>query len=339
AVGDTGHSAFLDPVEAQSYRASLNGELIGVGIRIEFNGEYPQVIAPIDGSPAESAGIESGDFILKIDGRDTSRMTPNEVGTLLRGEEGAPVDLTIGRPETETEFDITIVRARIEVEPVAWAELPDGLFLLRLNEFSEGAGEALTQAIEEVIAGGATGIVLDLRGNPGGYVDEAKRVASEFLPAGSVLYFEQRRGEEPEPITLDREAGAARTMPLVVLVNERSASAAEIVAASLRDNARAEVIGVNTFGTATVVSSFGLDDGSIASIGTALWTTPNRESVRNVGVSPTIEVKLSPLADETEFESGSFLTLAEIHANDDAQLLAAIELLSPPDVLPTALTA
>lgn len=328
AVGDVGHSAFLDPAEAQAYNASLGGELIGIGVRLEFTGKYPEILEPLNDSPAEAAGIESGDVILQIDGQDTSRLTSSQIGTLLRGEEGVPVELTIGRPAADIEFEVTIHRARIEIDPVEWARLPDGLFLIRLNEFSDGAGDALAEALDVANATGAVGIVLDMRGNPGGYVHEAKSVASEFLPAGSVLYMEQKRDRTAEPVVLDRQDGRARTIPLTVLVDETSASAAEIVAASLRDNGRAEIIGQPTFGTATVVSSFDLDDGSVVAIGTAVWTAPNGENARNVGISPTVDVDLPPLATELRFEPGTAVSLQEIIDAGDEQLLAAIEILN-----------
>ncbi len=339
AVGDVGHSAFLDPAEAKAFSASLSGELIGIGVRLEFTGKYPEILAPLNGSPAEAAGIESGDVILKIDGQDTSRFTSTQIGNLLRGEEGVPVDLTIGRPAADIEFDVTIERARIEIVPVEWAQLPDGLFLIRLNEFSDGAAEGIAEALDTANNSGATGIVLDMRGNPGGYVHEAKAVASEFLPAGSVLYIEQKRDQEAKPVLLDRDEGRARTIPLTVLVDETSASAAEIVAASLRDNGRAEVIGQRTFGTATVVSSFELDDGSIAAIGTAVWTAPNGENARNIGISPTIMVELSPLANEIRFEPGTEISLHEITEAGDEQLLAAIEVLTPATIATAVITS
>ena len=140
-------------------------------------------------------------------------------------------------------------------------------------------------------------------------------------------YIEQKRDEEPKPIELDQDSGRARDIPLVVLVNETSASAAEIVAASLRDNGRAEVVGVNTFGTATVVSSFDLDDGSIAAIGTAVWTTPNGENARNVGIEPTVFVDLPPQAQEVQFDNGASLSLAQIEEVEDMQLLEAMNIL------------
>lgn len=324
-LGDVGHSAFLDPVEAQSFKASLAGELIGIGVRLRFNGEYPEVIEPIRGSPAEEAGIESGDLILAIHGESTARMTFAEIGNMLRGEEGVPVELTIGRPDLDLEFDLTLERARIEVPPVQWAELPDGLFLIQLNDFSRGSAAELGEAIEEAIARSSRGIVLDMRGNPGGFVDEASRVAGEFLPEDSVLYVQRTRSEPWKEVRIQEASERAIDVPLVVLVSESSASAAEIVAASLRDNGRAQVLGVPTFGTGTVVSSFDLADGSVAAIGTAIWQTPKGEDARRVGIQPTTVVEMPAEGEEVSFEPGAVLTQSQIEEVNDAQLLAAIQ--------------
>ncbi|CAN5766140.1 S41 family peptidase [soil metagenome] len=328
AVGDTGHSSFLDPANATAFKASLQGELIGIGVRLDFDDDFPVIVAPIKGSPAEAAGIERGDTIMEVDGVSTDRMTIAQITSSLRGDEGDEVMLKIGRPIDGSTFTVNLARARIRIEPVEWAFLPDGLFLIRLNEFSAGAGEHLRQALQVARNDGATGVVLDMRGNPGGLVAEALRVAGEFLPEGDVLYQHQDRAEEPLPVFIEDTGGLALDIPLVVLIDRGSASAAEIVAASLRDNGRAELVGEQTFGTGTVVSSYTLDDGSIAAIGTALWRTPEGELVRNVGVSPTIPVVLDPGVDPIEFESESVLSMEAIQATGDDQLTRAMGELS-----------
>jgi carboxyl-terminal processing protease len=329
AVGDTGHSAFLDPVDAKAFRASLKGELIGVGLRISFDGEFPVVVAPIDGSPAEKAGIEADDTIMEIDGVSTDRMSNNEVSSALRGAEGDEVTLMIGRPLDGTTFTVTLTRARIKVDPVEWAWLPDDLFLVRLNEFSSDAGEEVGDALTVARDEGASGIVLDLRGNPGGLVTVANEVAGQFLPDGEVLYQHQKRDEESVPVLIDDSAGLGLDIPLVVLVDRGSASAAEIVASALRDSGRAEIVGSQTFGTGTVVSSYTLIDGSIAAIGTALWKTPEGELVRNIGVAPTIEISLDPGVEPIAFESEATLTSDDIDQAEDDQLVEAMRVLAP----------
>jgi carboxyl-terminal processing protease len=329
AVGDTGHSAFLDPVDAKAFRASLKGELIGVGLRISFDGEFPAVVAPIDGSPAQDAGIKPDDTIMEIDGVSTDRMSNNEVSSALRGAEGDDVTLKIGRPLDGTTFTVRLVRARIEVDAVEWAWLPDDLFLVRLNEFSSGAGEELGNALRVARDEDASGIVLDLRGNPGGLVTEANDVAGQFLPSGEVLYQHQKRDGEAVPVLIEDSAGIGLDLPLVVLVDRGSASAAEIVASSLRDNGRAKIVGSQTFGTGTVVSSYTLIDGSIAAVGTAIWKTPEGELVRDIGVTPTIEISLDPGVDPIAFEGEATLTPEDIEQANDDQLVEGIRALSP----------
>jgi carboxyl-terminal processing protease len=325
ALGDTGHSSFLNPTDAEAFRASLKGELIGIGVRIDFDSEFPTVIAPISGSPADNAGIEAGDIIMSIDGAATDRMEISEVTGLLRGAEGDDVVLEVGRPDDGSEFTVTLTRARIKIQPVSWAYLPDDLMLIRLSEFSSGADAALRKALQKARRGDAKGIVLDLRGNPGGLVTEAIKVAHEFLPEGEVLYQQQNREGELSPVVVQGTDGLALEIPLVVLIDRGSASAAEIVAASLHDNGRAELVGEQTFGTGTVVSSYTLDDGSIAAIGTALWKTPDGELVRDVGVPPSIPQALPPGVDPIEFDSDTTLSIEVIHASEDEQLERAID--------------
>jgi carboxyl-terminal processing protease len=266
---------------------------------------------------------------MEIDGVSTDRMSNNEVSSALRGAEGDDVTLKIGRPLDGTTFTVRLVRARIEVDAVEWAWLPDDLFLVRLNEFSSGAGEELGNALRVARDEDASGIVLDLRGNPGGLVTEANDVAGQFLPSGEVLYQHQKRDGEAVPVLIEDSAGIGLDLPLVVLVDRGSASAAEIVASSLRDNGRAKIVGSQTFGTGTVVSSYTLIDGSIAAVGTAIWKTPEGELVRDIGVTPTIEISLDPGVDPIAFEGEATLTPEDIEQANDDQLVEGIRALSP----------
>ena len=244
SLGDTGHSSFLDPGEAKVFRAALNGELVGLGISIEYQNREPMVVAPIKNSPAEDAGIQAGDIIVEIDGISTLGMNDSEVSLHLRGDEGAPVTLTIDRASEESLLEITVIRGRIDLDPVTWAVLPGGMAIVRLHEFSAGSGKELRKALQEIAArGNIAGIVLDLRNNPGGYVAEAITVASQFLPEGKTIYLQQERGGQDQSVATIGNDGAAVNVPVVVLVNRASASAAEIIAGALRDNGRAVLVG------------------------------------------------------------------------------------------------
>jgi carboxyl-terminal processing protease len=332
SLGDKGHSTVLDPDEAKAFRAALSGELIGLGISIEYEEGEPVVVAPVKNSPAEEAGIKSGDVIVEIDGVPTLGMTDAEVTVHLRGEEGTPVTLTIERDSSSDLLEITVVRGRIDLDPVTWALLPDGIALVQLHEFSAGAGQELAKALREISAAGAMqGIVLDLRNNPGGLVSEAIAVASEFMPEGSTIYLQQERGKSDEPIDTIGNDGAALDLPVVVLVNRGSASASEIIAGALRDNGRAELVGERTYGTGTVVSTFDLDAGAALALGTAFWKTPDGDLAWKVGLEPDITVRQSDQADIIDIVDGETLSAGQLSTAADNQLLEAISMLQQED--------
>lgn len=325
SLGDTGHSSFLDPSEAKVFRAALDGELIGLGISIEYLNREPVVIAPIKNSPAEAAGVLAGDVIVEIDGIATLGMTDVEVSQHLRGEEGDPVTLTVDRIGELELLEITVVRGRIDLDPVTWAILPGGIALVQFHEFSAGSGPELREALEEIAARGITnGIVLDLRNNPGGYVAEAIAVASEFLPEGKTVYLQQTRDGEDERVATIGNDGAAVDIPVVLLVNRASASAAEMVAGSLRDNGRAIVVGERTYGTGTVVSTFELDGGSALALGTAFWKTPDGELLWKVGLLPDVEVRQASGSEIIDITDGEALTPEQLAAAQDGPLDAAL---------------
>jgi carboxyl-terminal processing protease len=325
SLGDTGHSSFLDPSEAKVFRAALDGELIGLGISIEYQNREPVVVAPIKNSPAEEAGIEAGDIIVEIDGIPTLGMTDTEVSLHLRGDEGTPVTLTVDRASESSLVEITVVRGRVDLDPVTWALLPNGLALVQLHEFSAGSGQELREALQVAAASDETrGIILDLRNNPGGYVSEAITVASQFLPEGKTIYLQQERGEQDEPIATIGNDGAALDLPVVVLVNRASASAAEIIAGALRDNGRALVVGERTYGTGTVVSTFELQGGSALALGTSFWKTPDGDLAWRVGIEPDVEIRQPSGSEIIDIVDGQAVTAVQLDVAQDAPLEAAV---------------
>ena len=327
ALGDTGHSTFLSPVEAQAFNASSEGEFVGIGIQLDFSTGRPVIISPMDNSPAIRAGLKPEDVITAIDGLTTAGMTPLEVSRLLTGEEGERLTLTIYRPSTEETFDVRLTRERIAIRPISWRMLPESVAQVRISEFSAGATKDLRAVIAELKELGVEGIVLDLRGNPGGLVFEAIGIASEFLPEGSTIYLVQDRDGEPRPV-LTIPGGTATNIPLVVLVDGGSASAAEITAAAFTDNGRAEVYGETTFGTGTVLTPFVLEDGSILLLGTELWLEPDGDQAWKEGVEPDVEVELPGGADISRPSEDANVTLAELEEFEDLQLKAAFESLA-----------
>lgn len=332
ALGDTGHSVFLDPQEAKEFEESSRGELVGIGIQIDTSmmpGSPPIVIAPIANSPAFEAGILPGDVILKVNDEPTDEMDANEVGNKIRGEAGTDVKLQM-QHEGETEpFEVTVTRAKITVNPVAWAMLPDGVMWLQVSQFSSGATEGVQKAIREAKSLGMTSIILDLRNNPGGLVFEAMGIASQFLPNGTPLYQEVDADGNTKVVKTVGSNGVYLDGELVVLVNQYSASASEIVSSSLKEAGRAPVLGEKTFGTGTVLLPFELSDGSMAVLGTELWLTGEGKEIYKHGVEPTQPVEMAPDTREalpilyTDGKDGAEIPAAAFEAIKDAQLQAA----------------
>lgn len=331
ALGDEGHSTFLDPQEAQDFMRELDSELIGIGVQIDLTGPLPIVIAPIDGSPAYQAGIRPGDVIIAVDGVESAHKDPREIADLIRGEAGTDVTLELRHQDTDKTYEVTITRANITLKPVSYIMMPDNILWLRIARFSDGATEGVRNALAWGKEHGMTGMILDLRNNPGGYTSEAMGVGSQFLPAGSVLYKEQLADGSIQEQTITNEGGAWINGDLVVLVNEGSASAAEIVSSAIQDNDRGVLYGETTVGTGTVLSGFTLSDGSMALLGTKLWLTADGHDIWKEGVHPDVVVGEDVEALPTlpiEFE-GDQLSETELEKIDDVQLLTAYGALEP----------
>ena len=332
ALGDEGHSTFLDPQEARDFEMASRGELIGIGIQIDTSGPQPVVIAPIDGSPAFKAGIRPGDVIIAVEGTQTADVGAENVAELIRGEEGTDVTITLRHQDELDPYEVTITRAHIDIDPVSHMMLPDNVMWLRVSEFSAGATEGVVDALRLGKEQGVTSVILDLRNNPGGLVFEAIGIGSQFLAGGSVLYQEQNAdGSVHEVKTIGNE-GEWQEGNLVVLINEGSASASEIVSSGIDANERAELYGETTFGTGTVLLPFDLSDGSMALLGTKLWLTADGNDIWKRGVDPSVEVTLEPgVSPRLPFEFDDDVMSAEALASlEDAQLLEAYAAVSAP---------
>ena len=327
ALGDEGHSTFLDPQEAEAFERSSRGELIGIGIQVDTSGPQPIVIAPIDGSPALEAGIRSGDVIIAVDGVETIDVGSENVAELIRGEAGTDVTLTIRHQDELEPFDVTITRELIIIEPVSYVMMPDGILWLRVSQFSAGATEGVVEALRYGKSQDMSGVILDLRNNPGGLVFEAIGIGSQFLPGGSVLYQEQVADGTVREVKTIGDSGEWQDGDLVVLVNTGSASASEIVSSGIRANERGILIGETTFGTGTVLLPFELSDESVALLGTKLWLTADGNDIWKRGVEPNIVVTLEPgvaPTRPTEYEA-ALLTESDLVVLEDTQLIRAFE--------------
>jgi carboxyl-terminal processing protease len=324
SLGDQGHTRYLSPESARAERESLEGRFEGIGAYIDVRDEQPLIVQPIEGSPAERAGLRPGDLILKVNGEDVHGVTVEELRSKVRGPKGTTVTLTIKHEDAEQPIDVNVTRDEINIPSVSWRLLPDKIALIHLNQFASRSADEMKKALSDAQAQGATAIVLDLRNNPGGLVGDLVGVASQFLPGGTPVLLEQNRDGERTPYKTD-EGGVATSIPLVVLVNNNSASSAEILAGALQDAGRAKVIGVPTFGTATVLRTYDLDGGAQVRIGTTQWLTPRGEVVRGKGIQPDELVELPPgvaplsPADAAQLDSQALLQ------SKDVQLVRALE--------------
>jgi len=324
ALGDTGHSRFLTPEMVRSEQRAIQGEFEGIGALLQMKDGRPVILAPMDNSPAQKAGLRAGDIILKVDGEDVSTRTLTEIVDRVLGPAGTKVTITIERPETGTIHTFTITRARIEIKNVTWQILPGtDIVHIRIAAFSQNVGRDLEAAIRDAQAQGARGIILDLRNNPGGLLSEAIEVVSEFLSSGVVMQEKNAQGQiRTIPV---KRGGIATDIPMVVLINEGSASAAEITAGALQDYNRATLIGETTFGTGTVLLNFPLKDGSGLLLATEMWLTPKGRVIWHTGIEPDIQVAMDPEAVPSIPETERNLTAEQLKKLADAQLLRAIE--------------
>ena len=321
-LGDEGHTRFLTPEEREQNREGLSGTYVGIGIQLEEEAGEVVVAAPIEGSPAERAGIEAGDVLVAVDGESVRGEEVAQVAEKVRGPEGTRVELTVLRSGEEREFDLE--RAEIESPVASWTMIPSSdVAFVRLASFSDTSAEKLAQAFEEARAAGARRFVLDLRDNPGGRLDQAVRMSGNFLEAGSVVYVREDASGEREEVEVE---GGTKPIdaPMAVLVNEGTASSSEILAGALRDNERATVIGETTFGTGTVLSEFVLRDGSAILLGVAEWLTPDGDFIRETGIEPDVEVALAEDAEPLTPSEARDLSREEI-LDRDAQLSRAFE--------------
>jgi carboxyl-terminal processing protease len=327
---DTGHTRFLTPQDVQAEKQELSGTLIGIGVDLQQDATTKQISisSTIPGTPADKAGVKRGDIIVAVNGTNVVGKDINTVIPLIKGPAGTNVTLMVKRPITNQTLTFTMKREEIQVPSVvSYYIAQDHIAHIQITQFSDGTSDQLRIALTKAKQEGARSIILDLRDDPGGYLQEAVNVASDFIPKGNVLLEQDSSGQRtPQPVNghpLDT------TTPIVVLTNNNTASAAEIVSGALKDNKRAVILGVKTFGTGTVLDEFDLSDGSAILLGTSEWLTPNGQFIRDKGIQPNIEVNLnsniSPLSPSTESQEN--LTLKQILSSGDTQLVGAINYL------------
>ena len=319
SLGDTGHSTFLSPKEVQQQHDAMQGKLQGIGVQVQWKNGSVVIVAPIEGSPAQKAGLQSGDIIVSVDGQAITSVT--DAVSRIRGPAGTSVTLTI-LESSGTTRTVTLVRAEITIVSVTWNMLPGtSIAHLRIASFSSNATGELDAALAAIKSQGATGIIFDLRDNPGGLLDQAVGVTSRFINKGNVI---QEKDINGKITSIPVVTGVPVTdLPMVILVNEGTASAAEIVVGALGDAGRAKSVGETTFGTGTVLTQFPLSDGSALVLAIQEWLTPSGKTIWHTGLTPDTVVSLAagvtplfPLA-----EKG--LSQEQIQSSGDQQLLTA----------------
>lgn len=292
AYGDP-YTVFFPPEQAQLFEDSISGNFSGVGMEIGMNEDSVlTVIAPLKGTPAEKAGIHAGDLILAIDGTSTDGISTDEAVKLIRGEKGTAVTLLIAREGATQE--IKVVRDTIQVPTLDSSyDAKTGVFTIALYEFTANSADLFDDAFEEFRASGSTKLIIDLRGNPGGYLDAAVAMASHFLPRGAAVVTEDYEGNQPNVVHKSAGTdGLPKGTEVVVLIDQGSASASEILSGALQDHDAATLIGTRSFGKGSVQELIDIGDASLK-VTVARWLTPSGRSISDGGLTPDIEVKVT----------------------------------------------
>jgi len=295
SLGDH-YTSFNTPAESREFFTNLNGIYEGIGIEIDYIDDKLTVISPLDGTPAQLAGIKSRDEILAIDGQITTDLNLDEAITLIQGTSGSQVTLIINRKGEPTPLEFIITRKQIKVPSITLVSSTDGVVVIEITKFSDDTEKMFHRTINDLMKDELKGIVLDLRNNPGGFLDVGVGVANEFMKDGMIVE-ERFKDGKVIPFYADG-SGKLSDIPVVVLVNEGSASAAEIVAGALKDNNRATIVGVNTYGKGSVQEIEEMPDRSTLKITIAHWYTPSGKSISQGGIRPDILVEESEDSDQ-----------------------------------------
>jgi len=290
ALGDP-YSAFLDPDETQEFEEELEGTFEGIGIEIAVKKDKLTVVAPLEGTPAAKAGLRPGDWIVKIDDELTLDMTLDQAVQRIRGPKGSTVKLTIAREGSDETEDFEIERGTIEVKSVRMEELEGGLAHVEIIQFGNDTSVEFDKVVNDILGSETKGIILDLRNNPGGLLDMSTRIASEFIENGVIV---QEQEADGSIIKIEAEDTARlEDCPVVILVNEGSASASEILAGAMRDNLGTPIVGQTTFGKGSVQDLENLPQGTSLRLTVAKWLTPNGDQIDEVGITPDYEIELT----------------------------------------------
>ncbi len=358
ALGDVGHTTYLTPEEVKEMKASLQGELEGIGARMTVRNHQPTIVETIAGSPARAAGLRPGDILMEVNGKAVTTLSLEQIVKLVRGPAGTTVHLRVLRaaeasahdratlgveligllaapqetgyvlaaaiiPENHEIQSYEIRRAKVDVPTLAWCMVPgQPLGHIALREFGAYADIEIRETIKKAQQRGARGLIIDVRGNPGGLKDQAVKVTSEFLRDGNVFVEKDANGHSRAvPV---QPGGIATDIPLILLIDEGTASSAEIFAGALQDHDRAKVVGTRSFGTGTVLLELPLSDGSAVLLAVEEWLTPKGRVIWHKGIAPDIEVKLPEGARVLLPEEETRLRAADLPQIPDLQFREAL---------------
>jgi carboxyl-terminal processing protease len=309
ALGDP-FSSFMNPEESQQFSNDLEGTFEGIGVEIGMKNDILTVISPLEGSPASSAGLRAGDKILKIGDKLTSDIGIDEAVSMIRGPKGSEISLTVLHEKSDSPVEIKIVRDQINVKSVK-LEFKNDIAIVKITKFGDDTTSLMNQVANQIVSQKAKGVILDMRNNPGGYLESAIDISSKFVPKEKVVVSEEERGGTKKDYYA-RGGDILGNLPVAVLVNGGSASASEITAGALRDDLGAPLIGKKTFGKGSVQELEKLAGGSNLRVTIARWLTPNGDYIMEKGIEPTIDVDL---------------TDADYNNNRDPQLDKALEII------------
>ena len=285
------YSSYMSPKTFKAMNTETKGEFGGLGIEVTMEAGLVKVISPIDDTPADKAGIKSGDYIIKLDNKQVKGLTLDEAVNTMRGKSGTPITLTIRRIDVDDPIIVKIVRETIKTKSVV-SEVKENIGYLRLRSFNEKSGDELIDKIREISKNkpNMTGYILDLRNNPGGLLSQAIKISDAFLDSGEIV---STKGRDPKDIKVynSKKGDEINGKPLIVLINKGSASASEIVAGALKDHKRAIIVGERSFGKGSVQSIMPLSNGGGLRLTTAKYYLPSGETIEDVGVQPDIKVE------------------------------------------------
>ncbi len=326
SLGDTGHTQYLTPEEFDRLESDLKGGFEGIGAQLTVRNGEPIILHTFPDTPAREAGLRGGDVLLEVNGQKVGHLSLERIVELIRGPADSVVHLRIRRKSANQPLEFSIKRARVEVPSVAWHKLPDlPIAHIAIREFGDQAHSQLQKALRQAKDQGIRGLLVDVRGNPGGLLEQAVAVTSEFIAEGNVLLEQNAQGQRRAFPVL--RGGLATSIPLVVLIDQGTASAAEIFAGAIQDHQRGKLVGERTFGTGTVLRPFRLSDGSVVLLAVQEWLTPLGRQIWHHGIEPDVVVKLPIGAEVLTPRREQKLTLTELEKSQDQQLLRALAIL------------